>query len=210
MDTLQWAVNVNGLYTKDSEVGHSSVLSVKFTDKSLLLNSNWNPYISAKPFDPGVWYQAGGDAMVRAPIGGGWTAGGEAQFDYAKFENNAGSVELSGARVQGSVARGGFEGALRYAVLIPDEKFVSGTTQITGKDPIHEITPALSYSFFGQDNLKVVADLPVTLNAPVISETNVGSYVGTDMPDQTSVLAKGGSVSKQNIVTGRLMFQAQF
>ena len=109
-----------------------------------------------------------------------------------------------------SVARGGFEGALRYAVLIPDEKFVSGTTQITGKDPIHEITPALSYSFFGQDNLKVVADLPVTLNAPVISETNVGSYVGTDMPDQTSVLAKGGSVSKQNIVTGRLMFQAQF
>ena len=39
---------------------------------------------------------------------------------------------------------------------------------------------------------------------------NVGSYLGMELPDQTTVLAKGGTVARQNVVEGRLMLQAAF
>lgn len=204
---LEWGVSVNGLFTRDSLVGHSTVLNVKTADKSLLLNGNWNPYIAQKPLDQGKWYQAGVDAVVRAPIGA-YTLAGEAQVDYATFANKYGDLNLSGGRLQGSVARGPVEVTARYAMLISDPEFKSGETIITGKETIHEVTPSITYNF--GNYMRVVADLPVLLNTPVITEEKVGSYIGTDMPDQTSLLAKGGTVAPQNVVQGRLMFQARF
>src|SRR5580698_851485 len=46
---------VNALYTKDTLIGHSTVLNVKLADKSLLLDGNWNPYIGEAPFSQGTW-----------------------------------------------------------------------------------------------------------------------------------------------------------
>ena len=46
---------VNGLYTRDSAVGRSTLLNVKLTDRSLLLNTNWNPYVAQAPFELGEW-----------------------------------------------------------------------------------------------------------------------------------------------------------
>ncbi len=208
VEKLQWAVHANGLYTKDSLVGHSSVLNVKTADRSLVLNPNWNPYIGQRPLDEGSFYQYGADAVVRAPVGNGLTVAGEVQVDQSVYENTYGRVQLTGARVQGSVAKGNLEGGLRYAALFTDDGFRVGDQSITGGSTIHEVTPAVTYHL-GR-HAKLIAALPVVFNAPVILEPNFGAYAATDHPDQTAQLSRGSTVEAQTLVQGRLMFQAQF
>ena len=57
---LRGAFFVNALYTKDTLIGHSTVLNVKLADKSLLLDSNWNPYIAEAPLQPRDLVAGGG------------------------------------------------------------------------------------------------------------------------------------------------------
>lgn len=208
VESTQWGLYVNGLFSRDSLVGHSSALNVKTADKSLVLNGNWNPYIGGRPLDQGKYYQAGFDAVVRAPVGG-FTVGGEVQVDYTSYTNKYGSVDTTGGRALGTIARGNLELGLRYAMLVSSPEFAVGDTPVTGKAIIHEVAPSVSYYLFG-DRVKLVADVPVLIDAPVITEPGVGAYVLTDIPDQTSLLAKGGTVAPQTVLQGRLMFQAQF
>ena len=98
-DRTRYQVSVSGLYTRDSTVGHSTILNVKSVDKSILIDSDWNPYIAAGGvghFSQGDWYQAGADAAVRSPLGGNWAFAGEAQFDYAGYSNGYGSHDHLG------------------------------------------------------------------------------------------------------------------
>lgn len=210
---LRGAFFVNGLYTKDSLIGHSTVLNVKLADKSLLLDGDWNPYIGRAPLDQGTWWQTGADAAVRAPVGAVDFAG-EAAVDYGKYSNTYGSVRLWGVRAQGGVSYRSFEVALRYALLSPDSNFAYMGVQLTGSEPIQELTPSLTWFIKGQ-NLKLLADLPVIIHDPVFTEVNVGSYAASDLPDQATVLATAGvptanTVARQNVYEARLMLQAQF
>jgi hypothetical protein len=208
-DKVKAAFFVNGLYTKDSTIGHSTVLNVKLIDKSILLNSNWNPYIAKSPWSQGAWWQVGADAAVRAPLALGTSYSGEAEANWGGYSNDYGGVHVASLRVQNGVMYRQVEIALRYAVLFPDAKFASGGNAITGSKPIQEVTPMAAYYINGQ-RLKLVADLPVLINTPVLTEKNIGSYVGTELPDQTSVLAKGGTVARQTVVEARMMLQAAF
>lgn len=210
-DHLRAGVYLNGLYTHDSLVGHSSILNVKLADKSLLLNSNWNPYIAqGKPVSPGDWWQVGGDAVVRAPLGQSYAFSGEVQGDWSGFSNSYGVVHLAGGRAQAALSRGPVEVAARYAVLFPDKSFQANGVALTGTDPIHEVTPSLTWHLSGR-NLQVTADAPLTFNAPTFVEKGLGTYPGLEMPDQASVVGKnGGVLETQNVVEARLMFQAQF
>lgn len=210
---LRGAFFVNGLYTQDSAIGHSTVLNVKLADKSLLLDGNWNPYIGHTPLNPGTWWQVGADAAVRIPAGPVDLAG-ETQFDFGRYDNDAGSVQIWGLRAQGGVLYRRFEFALRYAVLGPDSKFAYMTVPLTGSQPIQEITPSVAWYIRGR-NLKILADAPVIIHDVVFTETGVGSYAATDLPDQATVLASMGTpttstVTRQNVFEGRLMLQAQF
>ena len=67
-DGVHQSFYINGAFMKDSLIGHSSVLNVRPADKSLLLNSNWNPFIGQHPLDDGsVLWQGGLDwAMGRS------------------------------------------------------------------------------------------------------------------------------------------------
>ena len=208
VDHPKFAVFVNGLYTKDSLVGHSSALNVKLADKSLLLNSNWNPYIGRQPLVQGEYWQAGADAALRAPIGRAALAA-EIEVNYAGYSNKYGSLHTVGGRAQGGVSYKSVELALRYAVLVPDADFSNSGKSITGPAPIQEVTPALTWYLRGQ-NLKLVADLPILLKVPVFIEPGVGAYVGTDIPDEAALLAKTGTVERQNVIEGRLMLQGRF
>src|SRR5205085_9114193 len=123
---------INGLYTKDSLVGHSTVLNIKFIDKSLMLNPNWNPYIARTPYSQGQWWQLGADAAVRAPFAGGTSLSAEAEVNWAGYSNDYGQLHAAGGRAQAGIAWKPFEFALRYAVLFPDAHFSSGGAQITG------------------------------------------------------------------------------
>jgi hypothetical protein len=199
---------VNGLYTKDSLVGHSTVLNIKFIDKSILLNANWNPYIAKAPFSQGQWWQVGADFALRTPFVGKTTLSAEAEVNWAGYSNDYGVVHAAGGRAQAGIGLKPFEVALRYAILVPDANFSSGGAKITGNKPMQEITPTATWYINGQ-KLKIVGDLPILINTPVFTEKGLGSYVGVEQPDQTTVIAKGG-VSRQTVVEARVMLQAAF
>lgn len=199
---------VNALYVKDSLVGHSTVFNTKAAEKSLLTNGNWNPYIGTSPFELGKLWQIGADAAVRAPAGPG-VLSAEVEGNFGVYQNKYGDIRVPGGRAQVSYRWMPVDVAVRYSVIVPDEKFAVGEAQITGKRAIQEVTPSLTYSF-PNFPAKIVADLPIQIGTPVIFEENVGSYLLTEQPDQTSLLKKSAPISRQNVVEARLMVQASF
>ena len=207
------AIFVNALYTQDSRIGHSTVLNVKLADKSLLVDGIWNPYIGRAPLLQGTWWQAGADAAGRLPLRAVDLAG-EAEFDFERYSNGYGSVQMWGVRAQGGVIVRNFELAVRYACLGPDSNFAYMTVPITGSQPIQELTPSAIWFIRGQ-RLKLLADLPIIIHDPVFTEVNVGSYAATDLPDQATILATMGvpttnTVARQNVFAARLQLQAAF
>ncbi|WP_375772183.1 OprO/OprP family phosphate-selective porin [Archangium gephyra] len=207
-DKLQMAFFVNGFYVKDSLVGHSTVFNTKSSEKPLLINSNWNPFVGQAPFNLGRLWQVGADAAARAPVGPG-VLSGELEGNFGVYQNDYGDIRVAGGRAQVAYQWNPVQVALRYAMVLPDEQFAVGEAPITGRRSIQEVTPSLTYSFKGF-GAKIVADLPIQLGTPVIFEESVGSYVLTEQPDQTSLLKKGAPISRQNVVAARLMVQASF
>ncbi|MCI0572264.1 MAG: hypothetical protein L0Y66_16030 [Myxococcaceae bacterium] len=57
-----------------------------------------------------------------------------------------------------------------------------------------------------------MADLPIQVNVPVVTEYGLGAYVLTEQPDQTSYLGTkpGSTVDRQTVINARLMVQAAF
>ncbi len=214
VDHVKKAAYVNGLYLQDSLVGHSTVLNVKLAEKSLLTNSNWNPFIAQAPLVKGNLWQIGSDFVLRAP----WrdcSVSAEAEINYGRYSNSYGNVQLLGGRTQASLTWKPLEFSLRYAVVVPDSKLANSGTSIPGSTLIHEITPAATYHFKNH-HMKAILDFPILVNVPVITETGVGTYVLTEQVDQTSLLkpsATGvvaGTIGRQTVPEARLLFQASF
>ena len=57
---------------------------------------------------------------------------GEAEFDFGKYSNSYGSVQMWGLRAQGGALYRSFEVALRYAVLASDSQFAYMAVPLTG------------------------------------------------------------------------------
>ncbi len=211
--TSGYELSINGLYTKDSKVGHSTALNVKLEDKSLLLNSNWNPFIAQQPLDKSELWQVGVDAAAR--LSGkkkGFSAEGE--INYGSFKNRYGSLFLFGGRAQGGYYSNPLEFALRYSFLRPDENFGvkdnSGNVyKIVDHRLIQEITGAISYYPEG-NKVKLTAELPVYINEPLAIERNLGAYPLLQQPDQTTVIATGGRAERQTVVEARMQLQVMF
>ncbi len=212
-DGTKYAALVNALYMKDSIIGHSTVLNVKTAEKSLLLNSNWNPFISQAPLDKGNLWQGGFDLALRKPLGA-YSLSAEAEGNYGRYSNAYGKVDLFGGRTQIGIYRKPFEVSVRYAVIRPDANFANGGASVTGTGLIHEVTPGATYYFKGHQ-MKLIVDAPLLINVPVVTEPAVGAYVLTEQPDQASVLnptrtGGPGTVVRQFVPEGRILFQAGF
>ncbi len=202
------AFYVDGLYIKDSAVGHSTVLNVKLSEKSLLINPNWNPFVNQMPRDQGTLWQVGTDFVYRAIVGR-YRLATEAELNYGQYANDYGRIGIGGGRVQVGVYRAPVELQVRYASIIPDRDWSNGGVAITEKTAIQEITPAIVYYFKG-DRTKLVLDLPLLIDVPVVTEPNIGAYVLTEQPDQAAILANGGSLSRDFVVQGRMSLQMSF
>jgi len=221
IDRTRKAVYVNALYVKDSLIGHSSVLNVRSSDKSLLINGNWNPFIGRAPLSQGEVWQVGGDAAVRTPFAGG-VASAEAEVNYAHFQNAHGELALKGGRVQVGLAKGPVELGLRYARLYPDTQMANtytpagataprNTALFESDRPLQEVTPSLTFHY--RSNVAVIMDAPVLIDMLVFKEGNLGGYVATEQPDQASVVKPGtypGAVVRQTVPEARLMVQLTF
>jgi hypothetical protein len=213
---------VNALYLKDTLIGHSTVLNVRSSDKSLLINSNWNPFVAQAPFTQAKVWQAGADAVVRRPVGR-FTASGEAEINYGRFSNRYGRLQLKGGRVQVGAFRKPVDVNLRYAVLFLDTRMANTSAPATGpalhsplvseRKPIQELTPSLTYHY--KDNVAVTVDLPILINMLVFQENGVGAYLASEQPDQTTVVKPGttrgtGWVERQTVPEARILFQVTF
>lgn len=208
------AFYINALYTSDSRIGHSTVLNVKSSDKSLLLDGNWNPFITASPLDEGQFWQVGADAAVRKILSTDLFGFAEAEFNYGGYNNKYGSIDAAGGRIQFGIHQKPYEIALRYAFISPSSKFAYATSNhqsynIVNDKLIHEITLGVTY-FMKNDRLKLTLDLPILIQVPVMNDPISGSYVLTQQPDQVSYIASGGKIDRQNIIQGRIQLQYAF
>ena len=198
----------NGLYTNDSSVGHSTVLNVKLSEKPLLLNPNWNPFLAQAPLVRGSYWQVGGDVSWAQHVGWG-TVSAEGEINTAYYSNAYGSLRLTGGRVQAVANTSPFELAARYAFLLPSTGLQISGVQITGSKAIQQVSLSLGYAL--ADNVKLVAELPILIDVPVVIEKGVGSYILTQQPDQTTVLkTAGNTVERQTVMEERLSFQMTF
>lgn len=209
-DQSVWALHVNGLFMRDSLVGHSTVFNVKTADKSLMINGKWNPFIGQRPLAQGDFWMVGADTALRMPLTGAVTMSAEAEINHARYDNEYGTLSLTGGRAQVGVHQARVDLGLRYAFLNPDDAFAVGGAPITGGGMIHEITPSLTYHLGSGQNSKVVLDLPILIDVPVVTEPGVGAYVLTEQPDQASVLGDEGTVGRQNVVEARMLIQMGF
>jgi len=200
---------INALFTKDTLVGHSTALRVRKSDKSLLLNGQWNPYIDQKPLDQGNLFQLGVDWAMAKNLKKG-ILNIEAEYLYGKYENDFGEVSMTGGRLQASLKKGTWEYALRYSFLDPDEKFANKGIQVTGGSLIHEIAPAITYHLKKMNKAKIVFDFPTLINVPVVEEIGFGSYVLTEQPDQASYVGKGGFIDRETVYQIRALLQLSF
>ncbi len=220
-DGLKYAVYFDALYSKDSRVGHSSALSSRLTDISLLLNKGWNPFLRAVvsgQVEIGNLFQTGLDFALQKDLGN-FILTTETEFNYGQYENNLGTIKLSAGMAKFGVYFAPIEMALRYGIIIPDPNmgYYDSTTKLTwplvDSKPIHEITPAMTI-YFKKHNLKLIFDLPIGIDVPVGEEVNLGSLSMLTQPDNVSFIKNTGKVGtlfpRQNTVNGRMILQFSF
>jgi hypothetical protein len=211
------ALYFNALYTKDTQIGHSTVLNIRATDKNLLIDSNYNPFIAKTPFSLSTIWQAGADGVYRAPMGP-VAFNAEGQVDYSHFDNKYGQLSLKGGRLQAGISKDKWEVNLRYAALFLDTRmaFVSGGTAFPitkDKAPLQEITPSITYHY--RPGIQLTLDAPYLIKMLVFKENTIGSYVMSEQPDQVTVIKPGttagtGTDVRKNVPEARLMLQLGF
>lgn len=205
-----FAAFLNLAYMEDTRVGHSSVLNVKASDRSLLLNPNWNPYIAQTPYSRSHVLQGSIDVQKTFTMGS-LPSSAELELTHGEFANDFGTLQVNGARVSGVAAYGNdFELGLRYAAVYPTNDFKNGGRQITGSDPFQEITASINY--FHRRFSRFTFEAVFHLNTPVIIEPGVGSYVLVEQPDQASLVKAptNGYVERQFVPAGKFMYQLTF
>ena len=190
---------------------------------------------SANTCQRGHLYFVGGDAAWRHPLGNEQAIEGEVEANWGGYWNRFGTVHMATGRALGQYQTGRWELGVRYAVLemstnagfittsgtganggaaIPGTSGATKTYQYAGGmgSPIHEVTPAITYHF-RQHKVKLVADLPIYINAPMYIDHLDGSYAFPDPTgtDQDSVLTTAGnSAVRRTYFEGRMLFQYQF
>ena len=210
------------------------------------LASNASGICSANSCERGKLWNVGGDAVYRHPIDNSHAVEVEGQADWGGYNNRFGTLHIASARGQVALQAGSWEIGARYAVLSMDSNAgnltVTGTAGIPAGEtvnnsrvsgnggsntttqwtpgmglPIHEITPSITYHFRGH-TMKLIADLPIYLDCPLIIAANDGAYVFPDQGggspgwDQIGS-AEGGlgnSMVRRTSVEARMMFQWQF
>ncbi len=210
---LTWSIAANALYLKDVLTGHSTVLNVRAKDKPLLLQPVWNPYIARRPLEAGEGLGIGADGMLSLPVEP-LQLRLEAEGAWARYKNTYGELSVLGAWVAALVDFDNFTGGIRYAFVRPDTVMGAGISpafpQPIGDKPITELIPMLSFRFL-ENRVKLLLEVPIWLDMPVVIEKDVGAYVLLQQWDQLRIVATAGNrVERQNIIGVRAAVQMGF
>ena len=201
---------VNGLFERDTRIGHSTSLQSHSVDSNLLEDKNFNPYFdrsnnatglcSANSCERGTLWNVGGDVVYRHPIDSSHAIEGEGQADWGSYANRFGVLHIASARGQADYQAGSWEIGARYAVLSMDANagFFIANAAVPAGETVNNAavgggrqwTPGMGKPIheitpsityhFRGHTMKVVADLPIYLDCPQIIAANDGSYVFAD------------------------------
>jgi Phosphate-selective porin O and P len=246
VEDLQYAIHLNGFVAADSNAGHGDLfgemggglktfLYNQDYNGNVLLSSVFNPYMgvagSGQPLNA-LYYQAGLDFQVRAPLSNGkiFALGGQAAMGHfgttvqsgdtgtvlgvPVVTGNSYGLNIFGGMLIASLQDPTWTWAVRLAMVIPDSGFqgtwTTGTyAQIfSNTNPIWEVTPSVTYTF--SQFVKLTAEVMLMFNEPEAVDSD-GNYVIAEMPG----LATGTSYASSNISAfvvpiGRLMLQCSF
>lgn len=216
-----FAFYLNGMYNEDSRVGHSTPLNVKYFDKSLMLNSDWNPYVKAHG-EKATYYQYGADVAWKGALSENAALLLTAEANLSHFDNNQGALDTTGGLVSANLIMKNWSFGVRYAYVDPDSDMaytetVEATTpggkptttlhKITDKN-IQEITPSIVY-FVPNTAMKIIAEVSYQMDVPVSVEKGNGVYNLMRQPDQVSYIKSGGTDLQDNY-TANLIIQYNF
>lgn len=199
---------------------------------------------SAGSCQRGSVFFLGADGVIRHRIDDTSAVELEVEGNWGGYQNHTGVMHIASGRVQTDYQKGAFDIGLRYGILSMDDNAgfldapttagafnpaYSHETNTAGKgtfqynahmgEAIHEITPSMTWHFRGH-NMKVVASLPIFINAPLWLDNADGVYAFPDptpsgaatlYTSQGSVLKTPGNTTRRAIVPeGRMMFQFMF
>lgn len=206
-----YAAYLNAMYNEDSRVGHSTPLNVKYYDKSLMLNSDWNPYVTARG-EKADYYQVGADVAWQGALSEEAALLLTAEANLSHFSNNQGNLESVGGLVSANVIMDDWSFGVRYAVVDPDDDMVYTKTSETGPPTtymitdqlIHEITPSVVYHM-RERGIKIIAEVSYQLDVPVAVEKNNGVYNLMRQPDQVSYASSGGIELQDNYIANLIV-----
>jgi hypothetical protein len=199
VDGVKSAIFVNATYIKDSLAGHGTALGTKYSQRSLILNTLFNPNISQ--FGDTTYLQGGVEGAWLMPFGNGnMLVQTEANAAFTSSPTS-GNASVLGAMIQATVKDGGlFDYGIRASLLMPRELSSIGT------ETISEITPSLVYHIDG-DNASIIVDAPILLNTAVkVDSTHHGLYEITNVTNSVS----GSGVFRTTTYALRIMGQFLF
>jgi hypothetical protein len=136
------------------------------------------------------------------------------EVNYGEYKNDLGKINIAGGMLKGSVTINKFEIGLRYSAIVPDEGFAftdakGKTYPIVNSDIIQEIAPSVVFNI--NKSMKIVMDVPIGIDSPVVIEKGLGAYDLLKHPGLTSYVDPAkGIVERQTTYTGRAMFQFIF
>lgn len=214
-DNSGYAAYINAMYNEDSRVGHSTPLNVKYFDKSLMLNSDWNPYIKARG-ERATFYQFGADVAWQGALSEDASLLLSAEANFSHFDNSKGTLETVGGVVSANVITENWSYGVRYGFVDPDSK-MAYTETVEGAAPvlhpvtdqmIHEITPSVVY-YIKDRAVKIIAEVSYQMDVPVSLEEGNGVYNLMRQPDQVSY-AKSGGIRLEDNYIANLIVQFNF
>ncbi len=211
IDHSGYSAYINAMYNEDSRVGHSTPLNVKYYDKSLMLNSDWNPYVKAYG-EKADFYQVGLDAAWQGPLSEKAALLLAAEANLSHFSNNQGNIENVGGLVSANVIMDKWSYGIRYSIVSPDDK-MAYTQKVDGAPSklhpitdkmIQEISPSIVY-FMKDRGIKIIAEISYQMDVPVSVETKNGVYNLMRQPDQVSYVTSGGIELQDNYIANLIV-----
>ena len=215
MDAVNYAIYLNAMISGDSRVGHSTPVNIKKVDKPLTLNPDWNPYVGAYG-EKAELAQFGADAAVQLPVSENVALLLSGEVNYSTFENEKGKLDHVGGVASANLIFSDWMIGVRYAIVDPDDDLAYTLTDADTKEktlfgitdkPIQEITPSVVY-FLRKYNVKIVADVAIQLDTPVVFEAGNGVYNLMQQPDQVKYAAK--KVELQDTYLAKMVVQYNF
>ena len=207
VDGVKSAFYLNGFYTEDSLVGHGTVLSLKYSQRSLIINTLYNPFLVKNT--NATLLQVGAEGAYLMPWGKNAALSIESELNYTSYQNDLGNATIIGGLAQALINEKDISYGARFSVMRPSMYM----TNIGGHEYIYEFTPTFIANLNG-DNAKIILDAPMLFNTLLATDsTHGGTYEFYTQPDSIAAGTYNKTkypVTRGNAFSIRLMAQFTF